>query len=408
MNLPRPLLYVEMVEDRLLPSTVVIDGFDQTATVSTDLYHVSTWQQGNVSVGYSGRTNEGNIAATGSTNLNFNNDFLNQATGNAENTFSANGGLVDGFHDNFQQAANYLLNAGSSFSQPITIIGFGGELIIVFSNPPAVANSPDGRWSPWSDHDNQTSTPNPSGGLNGPGLLSEIAGDGGADVVAPFPVPGLLLQSSLELAALPNSSSEQSLAAASQQSGGGQSPISEQLPQFESHLVTEMTLAAISLMGSQASSPVSMLPPLVNAYPSSHADPSLPTIAVDRTASRMKAPTLVVPAIESTEAAASSQVPVEIHAPAGAPIAGAIGLNAEELDDRVSQVLDSIAKLGVELTEGLEQPETYTWLTAAGLLSFGTIYVAVKNQKSQRAVSIPFGRGSRSAWEGKEYDPRNR
>jgi len=448
MNPPRPLLNIEMFEDRLLPSTFAIGGFDPNATFPTNTFHASVWRQQDGAASDSGR--EGNFIPQSSTNLNSTSDIQDQATPSEDTAFpilSTNQNYVSfsprspllSFRESFRnlessdrtlnnsffhsEASNNLASDGISSPQPlageasspqsviVVLIGLEGDGLNRFSDFRNVADSSDGQWPPWFNHDYQTSGINPPDGTNSSDPPSGSVGDNSssqADSVAPLEVaaPSSPPAPPSAPASAP-STPEQFLASISPQSGGGQSTISEQLPPSEQHILSEITLAAVSLMGSQAAPSTPMLPTVVIPSPNSATELLLPSPTVDRTTVRVKAPT-PVPVKEVAETVIAPLPPIEIHAPTGVPVAGAIGLDAVELDARVSRVMASISNLGEELTEELEQPEAYAWLVAAGLLSFGAGYVVWINQKSQRVVGFPFGRGSLGVWEGEEYDARNR
>jgi hypothetical protein len=317
------------------------------------------------------------------------------------------------------------LTGGVSSPQPLS----GGSVVVLIRSYDfhSVLDSQDGRAPPWFNHDNQFSGMNSPDGMNGAGLPWDRAGYANSsqdDSVAPSEVaapsstppsePASVQPPSVPVSAQPLPEPAPAsvtplilLVSTAPQQNVGQASISEQLAQTEPHILAEITLAAVSLMGSQVVLSIPMSPTVVGSYPTSATELSLPSAAVDRSILRVKAPT----PIPSTETASTSPTllsPIEIHAPNGVPVVGAIGLNAAELDERVSRVLASISNLGLELAEELEQPGAYTWLVAAGLLSVGAGYAAWSNQKSRRVAHFPIGRGSIGVWEGEEHDARNR
>jgi hypothetical protein len=448
MSPPRPLLNIEMFEDRLLPSSFAIGGIDPTATFPTNTFHVSNWHQLDATASDSGR--EASFISQSPANPNSTSHFQDQATPSEDTAFPilsskmnyvgfSQGSSLQSFRDSFRNLEssdatlnNLLFNSEAStnnlqpggvsspqpvlgeasFPQPVivVVIGLGGDGLNRFSDFRNVADSPDGQWPPWFNHDYETSGINPPDGTNSSDPPSGSVGDNGssqADSVAPLEVAAPSSPPPSAPASAP-STPEQFLASISPQPSGGQSTIFGQLPPSEQHILSEITLAAVSLMGSQAAPSTPMLPPVVIASPGSTTELPLPSATADRTTLRVKAPT-PVPVKEMAEVVLEAPLPpIEIHAPSGVPVTGAVGLDADELDARVSRVLASISNLGVELTEELEQPEAYAWLVAAGLLSLGAGYVVWTNQKSQRVVGFPYCRGSLGVWEGEEYDARNR
>ncbi len=435
MKPPRLLLNIEMFEDRLLPSHFAIGGFDPNATFPTNTFHTSIWHQQDATGSDSWR--EESFISRSSTNLNSTSDFQDRATPSEDTAFPifstnlnsvnfSQGSPLRSLRDslwNLESSDSTLNNsffhseasnnlASDGISSPQDLNGLDGDGLNRFSdfrNVADSADSPDGQWPPWFNHDYQASGINPPDGTNSSDPPSGSVGDDSssqADSVAPLEVAAPSSPPSSAPASVP-STPEQFLASISPQSGGGQSTISEQLPPSEQHILSEITLAAVSLMGSQATPSTPMLPPVVIAFPNSATELLLPSPTVDRTTLRVKAPT-PVPVKEVAETVLAPLPPIEIHAPTGVPVTGAISLDAAELDARVSRVLASISSLSAELTEELEQPEAYAWLVAAGLLSLGAGYVVWTNQKSQRVVGFPFGRGSLGVWEGEEYDARNR
>lgn len=103
-------------------------------------------------------------------------------------------------------------------------------------------------------------------------------------------------------------------------------------------------------------------------------------------------------------------VPVTLDAqpPHGCPVEGVTELDPAELDGQVSQVLNRIGSLRTEVGEGLEHPQVYYWIAAAGLLSAGAAYVVHVNRKLQRSPRLSFSRISLGHWQGEEHDTGNR
>jgi hypothetical protein len=173
---------------------------------------------------------------------------------------------------------------------------------------------------------------------------------------------------------------------------------------IDQHILSEVTLAAISVMGSQGMASQPAAPSSSGVYSFSISAFDLPVISRNHeqvsVMSNAKAITVDAPTnIGQTEPS------VEVHLPAGETVAGTIGdSEGGALDASMSHVLDSISSLSVELTEDLGQTNMYGWVSAAGLLTLGAGYTVWKNQKLQRAVRFPLGRGSMGSWQGEEHD----
>jgi hypothetical protein len=190
------------------------------------------------------------------------------------------------------------------------------------------------------------------------------------------------------------------------QSPVGQVSSSEQQIATEPHLVSEITLAAVSQLvppvGSMSSVPAT-LPPV---YPTSSLEVNLPLAVVDRSPIRAKV-VRAAALVETYSSELASTASVEIQAAPGIPVAGAFGLDAAELDGSISRVFSTISTIGRDLVEELEQPETYSWLAAAGLLTLGAGYAAWSNRGIKQANAFPTGRGSLSTWQTEENNVRN-
>ncbi|HEV3440526.1 MAG TPA: hypothetical protein VG122_24440, partial [Gemmata sp.] len=217
MNPPRPLLNIEMFEDRLLPSHFAIGGFDPNATFPTNAYYVSVWHQQDAAASDSGR--EGNFIPRASTNPNSTSDFQDQATPSEDTAFPilstrlnyvsfSQGSPLRSFRDSFRNLEssdrtlnnllfntealdNNLVPAGVSSPQPVivVVIGLGGDGLSTFSDILNVADSPGGQSR--FNHDYQTSGINPPDGLNGSTPSSgsaDASGSSQAGSVAPLEV----------------------------------------------------------------------------------------------------------------------------------------------------------------------------------------------------------------------------
>jgi hypothetical protein len=190
------------------------------------------------------------------------------------------------------------------------------------------------------------------------------------------------------------------------QQGTGQSVVAEQSSQADSHLLSEITIAAISLAGTQ---PINTYPALtlVSSYPTTSVDFQLPSVNVVRSSAKAKPASAAVVAAESV-ADAPTLAAAEVNAPSALPVPGSVAIDAEELDDRIARVFAAISSLGFELVEELERPDAYGWLAAAGLLSVGAGYAAMRNKKSLHVQQYANVRSASGVWEGAENDVRNR
>jgi hypothetical protein len=439
MNKRRPLLNIEMFEDRLLPSIDAYSGFDPVAALPTNPVHISISNQQNAFANDL-RTFE-NFISKASAYANFNGGSstfginggeilfpTRLASLNSTNYFDGNmprsdwadspfpeslATLSNGLNFSLQPLGNYFVLGG--VTSPIALSGWSVVEITWNFNAPSASDSANvNSPPPIASQDDQTSGANDPVGMNDSGPFP-----GRVDYVSPAQAfsmaPTEVVAPSSPTQSPPSSSASAStsgtpgllLISTSLPQTNGQSIISEQLTQTESHILANVTLAAVSLMGPQAASSVSVLPTVLSANPSSAIEPTLHSATLDRTPLKVKAPASVA-VTESTEASFATSTPIEIAAPNGAPVVGVIGLDTAELDGRVSRVLSSISDLGIELAEELGQPEAYAWLVAAGLLSVGAGYAAWNNQKSRQVAHFPLGRGSITGWEGESYDARNR
>jgi hypothetical protein len=214
-----------------------------------------------------------------------------------------------------------------------------------------------------------------------PGVETSSATSSSDPIAASTTTPGILLVSSM------------------QQSSANISSTYAQPPGTDSHLLSEMTMAAVSLQGLQGMPGMPVTQPLMAAYFTPSSALNIPSRALTPTSVNVNATNPIRFTGENSDLA-TLQTPVEVAAPAGATLTGVINLDEEALNERVSQVLSSVAALGAEFTSELEKPEGYTWLVAAGLLSVGAGYTAWANRKAQRSARISIDRRSLGSWEG--------
>jgi hypothetical protein len=336
----------------------------------------------------------------GSTNTYSDNEWSGEMTGNWNsglpqksdyNTVTAPISLNDSLNENSAPVSIFT-------PQPISVV-----VVFNFNFSDFRSAAMDGHLPPWFSHNNQPSysvqfdelnNPGPSAARNDIVAPSDPASDAAVDIDATSS------QSPAEPVA-PVSTPTQGvfLVSLSTQLNAGLSLNFEQAPSAEQHSQSEITLAAISLISNQSAYSLPASPLLPPTYSTSAFDTNLPTISPNRSSSSVKAPAQVRFASESSDLQ-STLSPIEIAPPSGEPVAGVIGLNAADLDERVANVLSSISSLGAEITVELGQPEAYTWLVAAGLLSVGAGYSAWVNRKSQRVALTSLVKKSLSSWEG--------
>jgi hypothetical protein len=115
--------------------------------------------------------------------------------------------------------------------------------------------------------------------------------------------------------------------------------------------------------------------------------------------------------VGTTEPSELPTLPTETFAPIEVSIPPAVarlfGLDEQELDTRISQILSDISNLGEEWTLGLERAEPIAWLVTAGLLTAGAGYTLWVNQKRRPMIRFPLSRGTMTPWESEEHDARN-
>ncbi len=393
----RPMLNIEMFEDRLLPSSFALIGDSSdyllTQTVPNE---VISLHRNTAAI-----PTDGTQSVTSISIFHQNYTEYNQisVTDTSETIFP----VWSGFSNEVNRYVVEFSDSGSAVSivtLQLTftngLVGYGLDGSIVLNG---ILTLQPAQQDPGFNHLGQLPTSDPldgpvavdPGGLKEPvsaptDLKSVTTTDAetssttsSSDPVAASPtIPGILLVSNM------------------QQSLANISSVYAQPPGTDSHLLSEMTLAAVSLP-SMPGMPVTQ--PLVAANITSLNALNVPSRVLTPTSVNVTATSPTRFAQENSDPT-TTQTPVEMTAPAGPTLPGVIGLDEESLNERVSQVLSSVSALGAEFTSELEKPEGYTWLVAAGLLSIGAGYTAWTNRKAQRLARISIDRRSLGFWEG--------
>jgi hypothetical protein len=447
MKTPRHMLNIELFEDRLLPSSLALDGLSASVVLPSYTSDITPWDYrtaapsgaensfGTIPISHNAGgnaltqvTNSDSFSAIPISTSNANslvnadgasgaNDFdryriaTNTNNGSEPTEYQTpgirnNSAFVgpDGTTSSPPVSLNDALN-GNTISnpyyapQPVTIV-----LVISFDEPGSVSDSVEERLPPWLSHDGQLSLtdlldemPDPVSppDRNDLAVSPEVASDSPAD-----PATTGSPQPSEPAAAATTTAPGLFVVPLSQQLIATASLSSEQASLSEQHSISETTLAAVSLVSNQNSPSVPSSLPLLPAYSVFVNATSLPSIALNRGSLSAKTPVQVRVVEAAAQDLKSPLTPIEVNVPNGSPIAGEIGLNASDLDERVSRVLASISSLGEDITLELEQPDAYAWLVAAGLLSVGAGYTVWVNRKSQPTGRLFFRRRSLGSWEG--------
>jgi hypothetical protein len=369
MKPPRPLLSIEIFEDRLLPSSLAL--FDSNSS--------TTFPQNpsDVSILPSRYTETSELVSV---------------AGPVQSTVA---NVV------------YLNTAANLNAVPIEVItlqltdGWFGNYLIGTITIQSVLDVLPQRLTPADNYEDQTPPADPLNGYPDPAApiksVSTTASD--TNTTEPQEVSAPVSPPSDPAASTASTTPGVLLASPWSQQGKSAAIVSAQPSATESRLFSEMTLAAVSLASPQGLSLIPSTQSLMTPYLTSANFSNLPTNKLNNTSTVVNAPahTRFTPEAADLQ---SSLSPIEVNAPTGDPVDGVIVLNAMDLDERVSNVLSSISSLSAEITVELGQPDAYTWLVAAGLLSVGAGYSAWINRKSKRVQLTLFGKRSLGSWEG--------
>ena len=97
-------------------------------------------------------------------------------------------------------------------------------------------------------------------------------------------------------------------------------------------------------------------------------------------------------------------VPIEVDVPAGTPLAGLLGLDTAAVEGQVRQLLDRVSDLAAELPDGLADPDAWSWLATAAVLTGAAGYALWSNRSKPRAGLAAVGPDSVLVRWGEEND----